>query len=330
MKFKNILKMYSNLTLPFKIVRNFLFPGTIALLYHRVFNAEIDLQLLCVSPENFEKQMLYLKNNYNLLKVSELLNLIKEKKVPQNGIVITFDDGYADNFYFALPVLEKLKIPTTFFVCSGNIDKDEELWSHQLEQVFFLSEKLPEKLELEWNGKKYSFDTSNEKATKDTYAKLHETIKFLNRENRDEIIDLLFSWSGLVKKTREYYRTLSSDELQKIAHSEHIEIGGHTANHLCLSALNKGEQKKEIEENKKHLEKILSKKILAFSYPYGRKKDYNQHSVEIVKENYNIAFFNFPGIIRNNSDIYELPRFLVRNWDVDTFKRQIKKFFLTS
>jgi len=301
--------------------------GVIVLLYHRVFDAEIDSQLLCVSPENFERQMLYLKRNFEILKVSELLKKIKEKRIPQNGIVITFDDGYADNYEFALPVLEKLKIPATFFVCSGNIDKNEESWSHQLEQIFFSHKKLPDKLQLEFNKKQYIFNTSNEKVIKDTYCKLHEIIKFQNKENRNKILNLLFEWSGVIKKTRQYYRTLSSSELRKMAESELVEIGGHTVNHVCLSVLNKNEQKEEIEENKKHLEKILNKKILAFSYPYGRKKDYNQDTLEIVRNNYQIAFSNFPGIIRNNSNIYELPRFLIRNWDLDTFKRKIKNFF---
>ncbi|KPJ57003.1 hypothetical protein AMJ49_03105 [Parcubacteria bacterium DG_74_2] len=314
----------------FKIIRNHFFPGVIALIYHRVLETEIDSQLLCVPPENFEKQMRYLKDNFEILKVSELLKILKEKKVFQKGILITFDDGYADNFYFALPILERLKIPATFFVCSGNIDKNEEFWSHQLEQIFFLNKKLPDKLQFESNGKKYLFNTSNSQAIKKTYQELHKIIKSLNKKNRDNITNFLFEWSGVVKKTRKYYRTLSTDELKKMASFEYIEIGGHTVNHVLLSALNKTEQKEEIKENKKHLEKILNKKVITFSYPYGRKKDYNQDSLEIVKNNYQIVFSNFPGVIRNNSNIYELPRFLIRNWDIEIFKRKIRNFFISS
>jgi len=258
---KKILKSIHNflisLTIPFKVIRNFLFPGIIVLLYHRVFDTEIDPQLLCVLPENFKKQMLYLKDNYKILRISELLKCLKEKKVFQKGIVITFDDGYADNYEFALPILEKLRIPAAFFVCGGNIGKSEEF-------------------------------------------------------------------------VRKYYRALSINELQKMIKSECVEIGGHTVNHTRLSALSKNEQRKEIEENKNYLEKIINKKILAFSYPYGRKRDYNLDTIEIVKNNYQIAFSNFPGIIRNNSHIYELPRFLIRDWDIEIFKRKIRNFFLTS
>lgn len=329
--FKIVKKIYNFLVSPitfFKIIRNFLSPGTMVLVYHRVLNVEIDSQLLCVSPENFEKQMLYLKRNFEILKVSELLNNIKTKTVPKKGIVITFDDGYSDNYEFVLPILEKLKIPATIFVCSSNINKDEESWSHQLEQIFFSNEKLPEKLNFEFNEKKYIFNTSNEKLIKETHIKLHEMIKFLNKENRDKIMDLLFKWSGVIKKTRKYYRILSADELRKMSNLKYLDIGGHTLNHVCLSRLPKNEQKKEIEENKKHLEKIINKKISAFSYPYGGKADYNQDSIEIIKNNYEMAFSNFPGIIRNHTNVYELPRFLVRNWSIDIFKRKINKFFL--
>lgn len=311
-----------------KILRNYFFPGTIVLIYHRIFTPGIDSQLLCVTPENFEKQLLYLKKNYKILKIDKLIKYLKEKRTFRKGIIITFDDGYADNYEFAFPILERLKIPVTIFVCTDNIDKDEEMWSHQLEQIFYLNKNLPTKLSFTFNGKKYVFNTQNNRPIKNTYNELHELIKSQNKKKRDEIIAILFNWSGVTKTTKKYYRSLSSSELNKMSNSKYIEIGSHTISHHCLSKLSYDEQKEEIEESKKQLEKILNKKIFAFSYPFGRKRDYNFETLKIVKNNYQIAFSNFPGVVRGKSNIYELPRFLVRNWDINIFRKKIKEFFL--
>jgi len=92
------------------------------LLYHRVSKTDSDPYLLSVSPENFREQLLYLSTNFNVISLVDMVRKIKEHKVESNDVVITFDDGYADNFYNALPILKELNIPATIFVTAGKID----------------------------------------------------------------------------------------------------------------------------------------------------------------------------------------------------------------
>ncbi|WP_291635567.1 polysaccharide deacetylase family protein [Clostridium sp.] len=90
---------------------------------------------LRVSKENFRNQMKYIKNNnYTALTLDELYSYMqKGGKLPTKPIVITFDDGYIDNYTNAYPILKEFKIKATMFVITNTIDKEENyLTSNQL------------------------------------------------------------------------------------------------------------------------------------------------------------------------------------------------------
>jgi peptidoglycan/xylan/chitin deacetylase (PgdA/CDA1 family) len=92
------------------------------LMYHSVDNQK---GTFFVSPENFAKQMEYIKKNgYEVITLDELAKSIKDKRMlKKNKVVITFDDGYKDNFQYAYPVLKKLGFPATVFLISDFVGK---------------------------------------------------------------------------------------------------------------------------------------------------------------------------------------------------------------
>lgn len=111
-----ILNSYGN------ILENRIFSrkkGGIILLYHRVADVKKDPYSLCISNKKFEQQIKWLKNNFNIISTSHLVDLIREHKLNKNFVCLTFDDGYRDNYVNAFPVLKKYKVPATFFVTSG-------------------------------------------------------------------------------------------------------------------------------------------------------------------------------------------------------------------
>lgn len=76
-----------------------------------------------VNPENFTKQMEYIKKNgYEVMTLDELVKAIRDKKpFKKNKVVITFDDGYRDNFQYAYPVLKRLGFSATIFLVTDFI-----------------------------------------------------------------------------------------------------------------------------------------------------------------------------------------------------------------
>ncbi|MFC1658311.1 polysaccharide deacetylase family protein [Candidatus Omnitrophota bacterium] len=95
------------------------------LMYHYFdYNTESSIS---VTPENFERQMAYLKNkNYNVISLEELVEGIKNNKMfKHNTVVITVDDGYKDNYVNAYPVLKKYGFPATIFIIANFIGRRE-------------------------------------------------------------------------------------------------------------------------------------------------------------------------------------------------------------
>jgi len=90
------------------------------LMYHNIDYGEGSF---FVTPENFARQMEYIKKNgYAVITLDELVKQIKSKKpFKRNEVVITFDDGYMDNFQYAYPVLKRLGFPATIFLISDFI-----------------------------------------------------------------------------------------------------------------------------------------------------------------------------------------------------------------
>lgn len=105
----------------------------IPILYYHAVNDKMDgIEELYVSPAEFDKQMQYLKeNNYNAIGFDELSKVSSLEK----PFIITFDDGYEDNYTFAYPVLKKYNFKATIFVCADAIGKPNFLKKNQMEEM---------------------------------------------------------------------------------------------------------------------------------------------------------------------------------------------------
>ena len=85
--------------------------------------------------DQFDTQVALLSDVFNTLTVTEAARHIKDGTLPPRALCITFDDGYADNFEVALPILKRYGLKATFFVPSGLLD-GSTLWSDQIASVF--------------------------------------------------------------------------------------------------------------------------------------------------------------------------------------------------
>ncbi|MCJ8014596.1 polysaccharide deacetylase family protein [Paenibacillus sp. KQZ6P-2] len=98
------------------------------LMYHSI---GINQSTLFVPPEVFYKQMEHLKNTgYNTITFKDLMKWKTNEELPDKPILITFDDGYLDNFSVAYPILKKLQMKATIFATSDFIGSPNHLnWS---------------------------------------------------------------------------------------------------------------------------------------------------------------------------------------------------------
>ena len=98
--------------------------GVPVLYYHSVDPSEANEVI--ISPEKLREELNFIKDSgYTTLTMSELNDyILNNSPIPEKSIVITFDDGYADNYANAFPILKELDIKATIFVISNFTDKD--------------------------------------------------------------------------------------------------------------------------------------------------------------------------------------------------------------
>lgn len=108
--------------------------GVAILAYHRVCD---DNEMYSVSPKQFAEQMNYLQQQgYTAISLAEMADAFSGvKKLPSKPIVITFDDGYADNLLTALPIMEQYGMKGTVFIISGSVGQPEYLSWEQAAQL---------------------------------------------------------------------------------------------------------------------------------------------------------------------------------------------------
>ena len=131
--------------------------GVAILMYHRVCDAASDPWGLCVSRAHFNEHMEHLRRHCAVLSLRKLIALLVAGRLPKRAVVLTFDDGYADNLWNAKPILERFELPATFFVASGYVGQTCEFWWDELGRLLLQARTLPGTLNVRLNGRLYEW-----------------------------------------------------------------------------------------------------------------------------------------------------------------------------
>lgn len=297
----------------------------LTLLYHRVRNYEEDVQQLAVAPHNFRQQMEYLRDNYSIVRFDD-----EWDKIQKDSVCITFDDGYRDNFLNAIPILNELHIPATIFVSTVNINTKKEFWWDELERNILINQDYPKTLTLNHPFWGCTWDTSTRERRQDIYYSLHQIMKYhISVEERMDWLKQLQRWNNWTEDGREENISMQTKDLADLD-LNNITIGSHTVNHPSLASLNYCEQYQEIKKAKEDLEDIFKIKVNTFSYPFGGEIDYNENTIKICKElKLKKVAANRPGLYDSSvhTSMYEIPRCIVRDWNIKEFSEKIRLFW---
>jgi peptidoglycan/xylan/chitin deacetylase (PgdA/CDA1 family) len=325
--------------------------SAVILLYHRVYDTALDPQLLCVRPEYFREHLDYLTKRYCVLSLTQLLiTLNSSTTLPRRAVVITFDDGYADNLLYAKPFLEQFDTPATVFSTTRFSGSDQEFYWDELERILLHPGRLPQippdVINNIMSAMPFALDTSysmrnlsmvidwNETSCNDRnrrealYSLLCEQLRPLPHRGRATVLEQLHSLLGIEGSNRSTHRMLSLEEIVKLADGGLVEIGGHTVSHSWLAKLTAQEQFSEIMNNKAVLENIIGHHVTSFSYPFGTKSSYSETTLRILRDGgFTCACSNFCARLSRFTNQFELPRCLVRDWDGDEFGRRLETWF---
>ena len=252
-------------------------------IYHRVCPGKGNLPVSNTCPKEFEKQIRFLKENFTIYSLEKLINLLSTPKIDntikENIAVITFDDGYKDNYVYAYPILKKYQLPATIFLVSGYVGKDELFWWNEIEYILYHTKK--KKINSLNLG---TFLLTDDKKRLNCLLFLLEKIKRMPYGTKEEYINELKNIchvkvpSGLGKKM-----ILSWNEIYEMK-SNGISFGAHTLTHANLININLEEAEKEISHSKTMIEDKLKTDVISFAYPYGSKY-FNHDIIKLLEKN---------------------------------------------
>jgi peptidoglycan/xylan/chitin deacetylase (PgdA/CDA1 family) len=269
------------------------------LMYHRVLNDSDEtghLQPgLYVTKGVFDRQIAFMADKYSMISITEYLELLQGNcSMPPKAAIVTFDDGWRDNYLQAYPVLKKYNTPAVIFLAVDFIGADASFWFLELSKIL-ASTKMPKAKiadKLRNTLKKYPDSKSAAELLKqdiESFAgnndTLIEKIKPLEQEIIDDFISTLksdYRYTPLDEKA-----LLSWNEVFEMA-ADRIEFGSHGLTHRLLTSLKPEEVEQELKQSKILIEDKLKVSVLSFSYPNG---NYN-HGIEKIVKNagYRCAF----------------------------------------
>jgi peptidoglycan/xylan/chitin deacetylase (PgdA/CDA1 family) len=281
------------------------------LCYHSIDDYPNYLDLF-MGVSKFDKQVEYLKKNYDVIGIEEAVELvIKGKPLYRDKIVITIDEGYRDNLINAYPILMKYKIEATIFLATEAVNSGSAIFIYKIIRAIERTTLSVLNLE-EYGMGTYRLDgrKSKEKVVRaiDSYCRK------LSCEAKDRFQRFLLERLCIssVPAMRDNREMLTWEDIKEM--SKHgITFGAHTVSHPDLSSLKDEEIKMEIACSKRTIESHTDTKVLYFAYPYGGRASINATAVNAVRKlGFKAGFVLFRNkLVQNN--IYELGRVMVSN-----------------
>jgi peptidoglycan/xylan/chitin deacetylase (PgdA/CDA1 family) len=233
----------------------------LVLTYHRFSETEHPGR---VSRQQLQKHLEFLTANYRVLPLWEIVDcLAKNKSLPENAAAITVDDGYADFYDIAFPVLKSFRAPATLFIITNFLDRKSWLWT---DKARYLVENTEiESFTADFGGQK--FDSQVNRATA---AKINEWLKKLPDEEKEARLgDLQKIFAvDLPELPPENFAAIDWRQAREMGESG-VGIESHTVSHPILTNVSDERLQFELRQSKARLQEVLGRAGELFCYPNG-------------------------------------------------------------
>jgi peptidoglycan/xylan/chitin deacetylase (PgdA/CDA1 family) len=290
---------------------------TLILCYHRVAEDTEDPFWLCVSPDRFRAHL----EELSRVAVPSTLDEIGLPSA-RPRVVVTLDDGYADNLWNALPVAREVGVPITVFVTSGKLDDASGFWWDRLAAILRGRPPGLDTITLDIGDHGVPVRLAGGPA-EERNAVRSELLR-LGTSEIDRVLDRLAEGWGVPADAPGDARPLTSPELLELAAADVTSIGAHTIDHVRLHGRTAAEQSATIDGSRKALESLIDHEVVHFAYPFGGRDEFDDTSVaETSRSGFRTACTTLPGSATPTSDPLRLPRRLVMNWSRTRFRVQL-------
>lgn len=288
----NLINLFKRLPLRNKLI---------ILNYHRIrpdesqFTTDFDEGVYNVSVHEFNRQIRWLKQNTRILSERELIDCCRDDTFipPRTSapcVMITFDDGYRDNYTLGYPILRHYEVPATLFVATQMVNTRQLPWWDVIAYLI----KNCTKTAIRFNGQQLPMGSKKSEAITTFQLmmkkELYEHTKYL-LSDLSEACEV-----ALPDPQTQDREILTWEEIREMAQST-IAVGSHTHTHRVLATMNTSSQKEEMILSKLIIEEHIGRPVLSIAYPVGELQYITKETAEIAASSgYLLGFTTHTGV----------------------------------
>jgi peptidoglycan/xylan/chitin deacetylase (PgdA/CDA1 family) len=278
------------------------------LTYHRVLDRpDPMIEGGGLDVAGFDAQLRVLAANFNVLRLDEALHRLASASLPPRAVALTFDDGYADNYTNALPILQRHGLSATFFVATAFLNGGR-MWNDTL--IESLRRASGPRLDLSVIGlPELAIAAPAERRA--SCSRVIDHLKHRPLLEREHAVECV---AGTVAQALPTDLMMTDAQVRGLRDAG-MHIGAHTASHPVLAAVDDATAQREIADGRDYLRALLREPVDIFAYPNGRPvRDYSRQHVELVRQlGFKSAMSTAWGYTDAGSDLWQAPRIVP--WD---------------
>jgi peptidoglycan/xylan/chitin deacetylase (PgdA/CDA1 family) len=277
------------------------------LIFHRVLPDADPLFPEVPDATRFDAMLRWMKSWFNVLPLPSAVERLAAGTLPDRAAAITFDDGYADNYSVALPLLLRHRVSATFFIATGFLDGGR-MWNDTVIEAIRRCRQATLDLGALDLGRHSLAGIKERRAAIEACI---SQLKYLPLERRVALSEQVAAAAEVEPPST---LMMSSGEVNALYRAG-MQVGAHTVTHPILTKLTLDEARREIEDSTTHLQDLLGERVSLFAYPNGKLgDDYNEDHVHLVSDlGFDAAVSTNRGVADAHSDRLQLPRFTP--WD---------------
>jgi peptidoglycan/xylan/chitin deacetylase (PgdA/CDA1 family) len=280
-------------------------PGLTVIGYHRIGDSTgspYDPAVFDCTPEQLDQHIPYLKSHFHVVELEEAQELIaRPERLRHPHVLLTFDDGYVDNYEVAFPILKSHDVQGTFFLPTAFVGTSNLMWSDKI--AFMVRASKKDRIVLEYPNKQI-IERLTADSPSDAIREILQAYKSVSATNGSRFLACLADACAVaIPETAPDRLFMNWQEAQQMI-SGGMAVGSHTHSHPILTQLPFEQQLSELTRSRQILESNLGIRADALAYPVGSRTSFSTATWDALqKAGYRTAFSysggtNLPGSIR--------------------------------
>lgn len=269
---------------------------------------------LSVTPEFFEEVIKHIKKqNIDIMSMTEAHKRLVKSDQPKRFVVLSFDDGYRDNYENAFRICQKLRVPMVINVTTGFVDGTSFPWWDAIEE--FVQHR--ERIIMPTKAGNRELDTSTLSAKTAAYSQLYKSLRAANRGIAANFLRKLERLNNTDFQEICQRLMVAWDMVYEMRDSGLVEFGAHTLTHPVLRTLSEADAEHEMAASRAVLAKRLGLPVEHFAYPFGSSADVGAREFALAKRvGFSTAVTTCHGTLQpeHKAQLHALPRLSINGF----------------